>query len=94
MKFRLNLSTTPQRNNRPFLAGAALLGTLGLSPWIIPSIAAAAKVTHDEARDACRNELGENRSGDRGNARTDSRARNQLALYECSEAKLAAKKLP
>ena len=76
------------------LIGATSLVMLGLSPWIIPSIAAAAKVTHDEARDACRNELGENRSGDRANARIDGRARNQQALYECSEAKLAAKRLP
>jgi hypothetical protein len=76
------------------LIGATSLVMLGLSPWIIPSIAAAAKVTHDEARDACRSELGENRSGDRNNARPDGRARDQQALYECSEAKLAAKKLP
>jgi hypothetical protein len=67
---------------------------LGLSPWIIPSIAAAARMTHDEARDACRSELGENRSGDRGNARIDRPARDQEALYECSEAKLAGKKWP
>ena len=77
------------------LIGATSLVMLGLSPWIIPSIAAAAaKVTHDEARYACRSELGESRSGDRSNARTDGRARNQQALYECSEAKLAGKKLP
>jgi hypothetical protein len=30
MKLRLNLSSAPQENNRPFLAGAALAGTLGL----------------------------------------------------------------
>jgi hypothetical protein len=74
------------------LTGATSLVMLGLSPWIIPSIAAAAKVTHDEALDACRSELGENRSGDRANARSDGRARSQQALYECSEAKLAGKK--
>jgi hypothetical protein len=76
------------------LIGVTSLVMLGLSPWIIPSIAAAAKVTHDEARDACRSELGENRSGDRANARADGRAPGQQALYECSEAKLAGKKLP
>jgi Tfp pilus assembly protein PilN len=40
MKFRLNLSTTPQRNNRPFLAGAALLGTLGLIALAVLSLSA------------------------------------------------------
>jgi len=29
MKLRLNLSTTPQENKRPFLAGALVVGTLG-----------------------------------------------------------------
>jgi hypothetical protein len=76
------------------LIGATSLVMLGMSPWIIPSIAAAARMAHDEARDACRSELGENRSGDRANARPDGRARNQQALYECSEAKLAGKTWP
>jgi len=30
MKLRLNLATAPQENNRPFLAGATLIGTLGV----------------------------------------------------------------
>jgi Tfp pilus assembly protein PilN len=30
MRLRLNLSTTPQENNRPFIAGAAVIGGLGL----------------------------------------------------------------
>lgn len=37
MKLRLNLSTTPQENNRPFIAGAALIGTLGLLALLILS---------------------------------------------------------
>jgi len=40
MKLRLNLSTTPQPNNRPFLAGAALLGTLGLIALAVLSLSA------------------------------------------------------
>jgi hypothetical protein len=40
MKLRLNLSTTPQRNNRPFVAGAAVLGTLGLIALAILSFSA------------------------------------------------------
>jgi hypothetical protein len=76
------------------LMGAASLVVLGLSPWILPSIAVAAKITHEEARNACRSEFGQNRSGDRGNARTDGRSRNQRALRECIQAKLAGKKWP
>jgi hypothetical protein len=30
MKLQLNLSTSPRENNRPFLAGSMLVGTLGL----------------------------------------------------------------
>jgi hypothetical protein len=40
MKLRLNLSTTPQENNRPFVAGAVLVGTLGLLALLILSHAA------------------------------------------------------
>ena len=76
------------------LIGATPLALLGLSPWIIPSIAAAAKMTHDEARNACRGEFGQNRSGDRCDARTDGRSRNQQAQHECIEAKLASREGP
>jgi len=37
MKLRLNLSTTPQENNRPFLAGAIAIGTIGLLALLILS---------------------------------------------------------
>jgi hypothetical protein len=74
--------------------GAGTLVLLGLSPWILPSIAAAAKLTHEEARNACRSEVGQNRSGDRGNARADGRPRNQQALHACIEAKLGGRKGP
>ena len=76
------------------LIGVTPLGMLGLSPWIIPLIAAAAKMTHDEARNSCRGELGQNPSGDRGNARSDGRARNQQTPQERVEAKLAGRKGP
>jgi hypothetical protein len=75
------------------LIGATSL-MLALSPWILPSIAAAAKLSHEEARNACRGEFGQNRSGDRGNARTDGQARNQQTLHACIEAKLAGKQWP
>jgi Tfp pilus assembly protein PilN len=35
MKLRLNLSTTPQENRRPFLAAAGVLGTLGIIAFAI-----------------------------------------------------------
>ena len=40
MKLRLNLSTTPQENHRPFIAGAVVLGTVGLLALILLSHAA------------------------------------------------------
>jgi len=40
MKLRLNLSTAPRENKRPFIATAALLGTLGVLALLILSHAA------------------------------------------------------
>jgi hypothetical protein len=40
MKLRLNLSTTPQENRRPFLAAATLIGTIGLIALVSLSQAA------------------------------------------------------
>lgn len=40
MQLRLNLSTSPRENKRPFLAGAGLLGTLGLLALLFLSHAA------------------------------------------------------
>jgi hypothetical protein len=40
MQLRLNLSTAPRENNRPFLAGATVLGTIGLLALLILSHAA------------------------------------------------------
>jgi hypothetical protein len=77
---------------RTLIGATSLL--LALSPWILPSIAAAARLTHEEARNACRSEFGQNRSGDRGNARTEGRSRNQQTLHDCIEAKLAGRKWP
>lgn len=37
MRLRLNLATAPQANNRPFLAGAALTGLLGLIAFLLLS---------------------------------------------------------
>jgi hypothetical protein len=78
---------------RTFIAPATFV-LLALSPWMLPSIAAAAKLTHEEARNACRSEFGQNRSGDRGNARTEGRSRNQQQVHDCIAAKLAGKPWP
>ena len=79
---------------RTFISATTLL-LLCLSPGVLPAIAvAAAKLTHEEARNACRSEFGQNRSGDRGNARTEGRSRNQQAVHECIEAKLGGRKWP
>jgi len=40
MKLRLNLASAPQENNRPFIAGAALIGTVGLLACALLSHAA------------------------------------------------------
>lgn len=40
MRLRLNLSTTPQENNRPFIAGAGVIGGLGLIALLVLSHAA------------------------------------------------------
>jgi Tfp pilus assembly protein PilN len=40
MKLRLNLSTTPLENNRPFLAAVGLIGTLGVLALLVLSHAA------------------------------------------------------
>jgi Tfp pilus assembly protein PilN len=40
MKLRLNLSTAPRENKRPFLAAAALLGTIGVLALLLLSHAA------------------------------------------------------
>jgi hypothetical protein len=40
MKLRLNLSTTPQENHRPFLAGAIVIGTIGFLALLVLSHAA------------------------------------------------------
>jgi hypothetical protein len=80
---------------RPLLTGAAAsIVLLGLSPWIIPSIAVAAKLSHEEARNACRSDFPQNRSGDKGNARTGGEPRNKQNLHACIEAKLAGKPWP
>ena len=78
-----------------WLFGSTTLVLLGLSPWILPSIAAAAlKMTRDEARSACRSELAQNRAGERADARGDGRSRHWQAMQDCVDAKLSDSKWP
>lgn len=75
--------------------GATTLVLLGLSPWILPSIAVAAlKMTREEARSACRGELAQNRAGERGDAHGDGRSRHWQAMQDCIDAKLSDRKWP
>ncbi len=66
---------------------------LSVSPWILPSIAAATRLAH-EAPNACRGEFGQNRSGERGDARTEGRSRNRQAPHARIAAKLAGRNRP
>jgi hypothetical protein len=70
---------------RALMIGAAVMG---FSPWLIPSIALAAKMTPEQVRNACRSEMPQNRSGDKGNARRGGQPRNQEVLQECIKAKV------
>jgi Tfp pilus assembly protein PilN len=49
MKLQLNLATAPQENNRPFLVGALLAGTLGIIVFLF--LARAAYVSWHASRD-------------------------------------------
>lgn len=62
-----------------------------ISLCIGPSVAAS-KLTHEQARNECRSEFPQNRSGDKGNARTGGAPRNQQNLHECIKAKLEGRK--
>jgi len=74
--------------------GAATLVLLGVSPWILPSLAvAAAKMTGDEARSACRGELVQGRLGDRENV-GDARGRQRQEMQDCIDTKLGGRKWP
>ena len=64
---------------------------LALSPWILASIAAAAKPMHDEACNAGRSELTQSRPGDGGNVGTDGGAANPPTPHKRIRAKLAGR---
>jgi hypothetical protein len=61
-----------------FVGHTASTAVLGLSPWIIPLIAVAAKLTYDQTRSAMRGEGAQNRPGDKENGRQGDRVREAL----------------
>jgi hypothetical protein len=69
--------------------GASTLVLLGLSPWILPSLAvAAAKMVRDEAHTACGGERVQSRLGDLEN-HGGGRAGHRQAMQDCVVAKLS-----
>ena len=73
--------------------GAATIVLLAVSPWILPSLAvAAAKMTRDEAHNACRDELVQGPLADGENVHGDVRARHRQAMQGCIDAKLSSRK--
>ncbi len=74
---------------------AATLVLLGVSPWILPVLAvAAANMTRDESRSACRGAFAEGRLPDRANPRGDRRARHWQAMQDCIDGKLSSRRSP
>jgi len=60
-----------------FAEDTASMAVLGLSPWAIPLIAAAARLTYGQTRDAGLSEL-PTQPGDRENAGREERVRETL----------------
>ncbi|HEX4553361.1 MAG TPA: hypothetical protein VH249_05210 [Xanthobacteraceae bacterium] len=61
-----------------FMGDTASMAVLGCSPWVIPLIAVAAKLTYDQTRNAMRREGAQNRTDDKEHERRDDRAREAL----------------
>ena len=61
---------------------------VALSPWLIPWIASAMKMTREEARNAPRSEFSRPRSGDKN--KPEECPRNQAVMHERFRAKVEA----
>ena len=77
-----------------FVGHAAANAALGVSPWIIPVIAVAAKRTYDRARDRARDTLRGGRPADRAadapGANPEHRATPSIVMDERLRARVAA----
>jgi hypothetical protein len=60
-----------------FMGDIASMAVLGFSPWVIPLIAVAARLTFDHARNACWGNVPQNRPCDKDNAASENRPRSQ-----------------
>ena len=74
-----------------FVGDTASIAVLGLSPWIIPLIAVAAKLTFDRARNACWDDVPQNPPSDKDNAASEDAPRSQEALHQRLKAKPASR---
>jgi hypothetical protein len=73
-----------------FVGHAAANAVLGLSPWIIPVIAAAAKRTYDRTRDTLRGGRPTDRAADARGAKPERRATPPIVMDERLRARVAA----
>jgi hypothetical protein len=68
----------------------ASIAVLGFSPWVIPLIAVAAKLTFDHARNACWGDVPQNPPCDKNDAASENRPRSPEALHDRFKAKQAS----
>ena len=72
-----------------FVGDAASAAVLSLSPWIIPVIAVALKLTYDQTRGTLRSKFIRNRPSVGKHAAGEDHPGDQEALHDCREAKTA-----
>ena len=70
-----------------FIGDTASMAVLGFSPWVIPLIAVAARLTFDHARNACWGDVPQNPPCDKNNAACENRPRSQEAPHDRLKAK-------
>jgi len=62
----------------------------GISTWIIPTLAAAARSIHERARKTRGSEIAHPPSGDKGSAEPEDRSRNPAVMHDRIKAKVEA----
>jgi hypothetical protein len=71
-----------------FMGDTASVAVLGFSPWVIPLIAVAARLTFDHARNAW-GDVPQKPPCDKNNAASENRSRSQEAPHDRLKAKRA-----